>query len=949
MSDLVNVVNSEGEVEQVSPEAMNAYLRNGYTLDTPELAALREEKEKYGSTTQAVKAFGEEFLNAPTLGIGHRIEESLGVSPEDILKRKKYNPTASMSGGISGILGASLLPGLIESEGAGATAAGLASSPMAATSAIGEGIGGIAEGATKRILAGVPKEGFLGSIADYSPTLVGGTANAAAQSAILNAAQKIDETHLAGGNFQQGVDNALATTGDALRVGALSNIVLQGGGHLLSIGAQKSLDSLQNFIRDEVVPRATNSAADAFASASSKFTGEPIENFSKYTGEEGATGRKELLTIPKNLSNKELSEQRDKLAKELYEKMDAALSSSNEMAFKGSKEGGEFSGIIPKERAKLLEKVHPETAMKEAMELQQNLRSTADMLSSDPIIYAPNVAKKVMSVSDDFQTKLKDLNNIRDMEHGGTASFTASDVYDLIDQTKANIANRSKFGSMASSTEKDALTELKKTGSVFKKSLENQDIWGEQAARQAQINSAVRDHLMLTGKAGSFRKDFMMQKATASGTPEWVLDRTKFNTFLNKLGSARGERHLDAINEFLDSSQELINQTRASGSNIGKDLSQDKYVQSLLSTAQEKGALTRLGEAHENLSATHGVIQKGIEQQGEQAKLRALANGPFVTGIDPSAEASSGLLGPMGGAAMGATLGHVGLGGVGIVAGARAVKKALNNPLETLQTLAKIEKFNDTTSRRIQSGISSFLKKSSSVSNDIYESMRPAIAYEESRKTERQYKEQLKKMAQENSDPTITSAKYHTALSGGNDKTPLANHAPKFSAAVADKQAKIQNWLWSKFPKNQSLYPPIGGDKFSAYHPSKNEMMDFYAKQAIAKDPLSAIEKLKHGVLSLDDVLTLKTLWPSIYQQLQYGVIEKLSSTKHDLTPKQKRQLEILVGHPIEDSQDPQLFQLVQKNFEEQDQVKKAVAAQADRGLSKLSDDSKTATQRLQR
>lgn len=940
MSDAVNVVNAEGEVEKIPAQSLNAYLRNGYTLDTPELAKARDEQAKYGSGLEAVKAFGEEALAAPTFGLSHLAEEKLGVSPEAILKRKQYNPKASMAGGISGLVGASLIPGIGEAEGA-ETLGALAAAPTEATSAIGELAGSGVSAITKKLLSPIGERA-----AQYGSELAGGAANSAAQLALYNAASQIDENHLAGGNFQQGVENALATTGDALKLGAGLHIVGSVGTKLLVTGAQKSLNSLQDFVRDEVVPRATGKASELFAKASSAVTGEPMENFEKYIGTEGAEGRQELLNKPRALSNKELAEQRDKLAKDLYEKLDSAVNSSKELSFKGQGKMNKYAGIMSEERSKLLEGVSPEVAMKEAQELSTNLRNYADLLSSDPVLYSPNVAKKTMQLADDFQTKLKDLNNLRDLEGGAAPQFKASDVYDLIEQAKSNIYNRSKFGGVVSLPEKDSIAELRKAGSMFKESLENESVWGHQAARQAQINSAIRDYLQTVGKSGGFRKDFMMQVANKSGGVDWVIDRTKVNTFLNKLGAARGERQLKSLNDFLEASQNMIEQTRKSGSTIGKDLSQDKYVQSLLKTADEAGDLKGLGEAHANIQSSRGLVQQGIDQQADQAKMRALANGPFVTGIEPNAAASSGALGPLAGAAAGATLGHVGLGGVGAAVAVKKAVKALKDPVGTLSFLAKIERFNDTTSRRIQSGINDFFDRFQSKASDIYGQERQAISYEEERRINEPYKEQLKRMSKENLDPVEASARYHSSIA--NDENPVHEFAPKLAKATANKQAQIQKWLWNEFPKDNSDYPQIGSGSLSDYQPSRSEMIDYYRKEKVATDPLHLLELIKNGSASESDIDTVKYLWPSIYEQIQFAANQRAADIRHPLSPKQKAQLSLIIGGPIDDSQDPQLFQLVQKNFMMQDQKKQQQAKAANEGLKQLSDDSETRSQRLQ-
>lgn len=1094
MADSINVINANGEVESVSPENLQVYLRSGYTLDTPELAEIRQEKEKYGGTSGELKAFGEEALNAPTFGLGHRLEESLGVDKEDILKRKLYNPNASTAGGIAGIVGASLLPGIGEAEGAAEGAGAIAGSGVEAASALGEGAGGLVEGATRRILSGIPKSGIVGSIADYAPTLAGGTANAAVQSAIYNAAQKIDETHLAGGNLEQGVENALATTPDAMKVGALTNIVLQGGGHLLAKGAQKSIDALHNFIRDEIIPRATSTAADVFAKASSSATGEPMENFSKYIGEEGAKGRSELLNRPKPMTNKELAESKDAFEKKATPVLQDVLDKGRELAYK------KFGGILNDTKSELLEGVDPLLALNTATKFSDELHAAAQKLESNEPEFSKIMASRARTESDIYERKLLELQektkpqpfsikppqeelervnkaweegekkriqlesegiidnygntkesnwersinnnwidentspkNARLMDdtdpgwhayrnalmnspkpeyrsgwrygdlpesgisqnfsenksesgvsimgfHGeepfsGASTYemfnsgdkpkinisgwdanrqgsdgepllvaarkitdpsktlirdiSAESVFDLMNETKKRMDSAFPFSIKHSFSEDNGAKVMRETTKNLRRSLEDTGTWGQWGEHQKAINGPVADFLALTGKGGAFRKQFLTESKYGVGAPELTVKGTSITNMVNKISTQRGQDQLRAIQAMTDAVQGMTEAYQGASKATGREID-NKYVQSLLDTQK-------------NIEGVHSNLKEGAAKFGDSAKMRGLANAPFVTGANPEASSNSAMLGSVGGAALGATLGHVGLGGVGILAGARAIKKSLNNPLETLQTLAKIEKFNDTTSRKIQSGISSLLKKSEEISGKIYQESMPVIAYEESKKIP--YKEKLNKMLSDNSDPISVSAKYHS----GNNSTPLSDHAPKFSKSVAEHQSKIHNWLWNQFPKDKSQYPQIGGSKFSNYQPSKSEMDDYYEKELIAKKPMIAIELFKQGALSQQGVETLKSVWPKIYDQMKFFSIDSLGKINHDLTLKQKKQLSILVGNPIDDSQDPALLQLVQKNFEAQNQAKKQSSASSGNGLSKLSEDSKTASQRLQK
>lgn len=937
MPDMVSIVDAQGDVQSVPATAVDAYLRSGFTMDTPELKALREEKEKYTTTAQRLKAFGEEALAAPSLDISHRLEEGLGVEKEDILKRKLYNPTESTIGGLAGMGAAAAIPGL--GEGAAARAATALGAPMEAAA----GLGGLAEGGvsaiTKKLLGGIP-----GAIGEAAPELAGKAANMAAQTAIYNAAEKIDETHLAGGNFDQGVENALASTGDALKTGAMFGAGAFGAGVALK-GAQKAVSGLQDFLREKVIPKATGLAATGVAGAASKLGNQSAEAMAKFAGEEGAAEREKLLDIKPPPTNAELAENRDAWAKEAKDKLQSALDVSKQLASKGEM-SGEFSGIVPAERSKLLAMADPARAANEANRVGQLLRQDADMLNAEHTIFGKNIANKTYQLSQEYDHRLMELEYkvARDQLAGNPEDF-----YALIDDTKKTMGKLAyQKGSIL---QQDALSVVKKTHGMLKQSLEDADVWGQQAARQQSLNRASSDLMRMIGGEGgrnksTFKRLFLSEEDTRRG-PTWNIDDVKLNTWLNKLDTARGRNGMKALDDFLTNAQELIDQTRASGKTVGTDLSQDKYVQSLLKTAEEHPKpLEALGKAQENVQAMRQHIQSGTEQFGDQAKLRALANGPFVTGIDPALGASTPpVIGSMGGAALGAALGPLGAVGVGALGLVRGAQKAAKNPLEALQTIARIEKFNDVTSRKIQVGINDFLTGTGKRIAAAYDAVTPVVAHEAAKHVEVPYQKQLLRITAETSDPIALSAKYHTAMKIHDGlPTPHSEHAPKFTAAVADQQTKVHKFLAAEFPKDQSLSPGIGGSK---YVPPRAEMIAYRDKEDIAKNPLHAVTKMKAGVLTPSDVEVLQKLWPNIYAQLSYAVTEKLAKLKHDLTIPQKRQISVLVGHPIDETQDPQMAQLVLKNFAEQDKTKQAAKAKADEGLQTLSDSMKTQSQKL--
>ncbi len=260
-----------GDPISIPASQLDEHLSAGYVLDTPELAAKREEQAKYSGGLEGVGSGVEGFLRGGTAGLSDLAETGLGISTaEEIRKRKEANPDTAQLSELGGLGSSLLVPGLgeesavahgLEAGTEGALAAGkgalsAVTAPIKGIEAAGKGAGNL----TRRLLAGAPTEGVTGALAGAIP----GAVDSATQAALFNAGQKIDENHLAGGDLQQGVENALASTPDALALGGLAHLGASGVGLGIRTAAAKAgqaVNSLQTFM-EEKLPALTQGLVD---------------------------------------------------------------------------------------------------------------------------------------------------------------------------------------------------------------------------------------------------------------------------------------------------------------------------------------------------------------------------------------------------------------------------------------------------------------------------------------------------------------------------------------------------------------------------------------------------------------------------------------------------------------------------------------------------------------
>lgn len=101
---LVPVVNPSGALVQIPAESYdNAVQFQGYQAPSADQLAAIAKAQKYEGPLEGLKAFGEGAASALTFGLAPKLEEALGVEPEDIAGRKEAHPVAHLAGEVTGV------------------------------------------------------------------------------------------------------------------------------------------------------------------------------------------------------------------------------------------------------------------------------------------------------------------------------------------------------------------------------------------------------------------------------------------------------------------------------------------------------------------------------------------------------------------------------------------------------------------------------------------------------------------------------------------------------------------------------------------------------------------------------------------------------------------------------------------------------------------------------
>lgn len=109
----VDVFDPDGQLGSIPiTEVRDAVRSGGFKLASPQEVDEITRKEKFESTGQQIITGLEGAASAATFGLSSGIEKALGVDPADILARREINPGVHALGQAAGVAGTALIPGL---------------------------------------------------------------------------------------------------------------------------------------------------------------------------------------------------------------------------------------------------------------------------------------------------------------------------------------------------------------------------------------------------------------------------------------------------------------------------------------------------------------------------------------------------------------------------------------------------------------------------------------------------------------------------------------------------------------------------------------------------------------------------------------------------------------------------------------------------------------------
>ncbi len=857
----VPVISPEGDLGTIPAAQLGEALKAGYSQATTKQVEAEQFKEEHDSP---LKAAGLGVLSGATLGLGNELLNKTGLTtPESQAAYKEENPLAFGASEFAG----SLLP----IAGAEALTGGAATPEL-----VGGALSGVAERAAAGTVADAAQAGVEAAARAAAPAPGAGTLGHLAKDFAIG-------TGLAGG--QQITEDALGDN-HALDAEVLVPAMLTGGA--LASVAGLGLRGAAN-----VVTPALERASSALGSASDTLSDFLAQRAIKAGVKEGldedalrmATSDPLAASDPKVLAAEKAQQlaRKQDLGKDLLAKVrdvsDAMKSADKDF----------HANIRPDEANNLLANHDLEAVRESAQGMLEQSRGVVDQLAADPEVNTKTLAKaRALLDAADAATERAEK---------------PGDVFNALNDYKREQAKLSKFNKLAFGTDQEStLNGMRQLTAAVQDHLEDTGIYGDAAARQAEINAAetklIRSRDQLMG-------DFGRTEIGTSGRKIRVLDEDKFKTFLGQVAVGKRTAQLGHLSQFLDAAKGLTDTYSDSLKNVpGKgmqlgpadirnllDVASDARNQGL-TTAQAIAKKAPVGPATAYQSIGGRVGQpaqydKGILGVGEAGLLMA---GAHMVGVPAP------LIG-------GAALARAVLGGEALP------------PATTVKVLAMIAKARKAFSSAADGAVSNLLKRGAGKA----ESVLPIVTEHMSRGPQdfqfgsRSHaglsdRESFALHAQD-----IQAATARPSALDGNNK--LLEGAPTVGAqALAAHQRVLGMMTPPEGLLNEHEQQALMFDQPDAASPM--ERQDWVNRANILHEPLSVIPLISSGMLTQESVDTLKAGYPALHADLSRRLIQGIG----EMTPKERAklsaelvdQLSTFVGVPLSRLQAPSTLVLSQ-------------------------------------
>lgn len=933
--DKIPVVTPDGETGEIPAEEAQTHFQQGFQYEPLDSQAARAEKHEYGDGSgNELKAFAAGAARGATLGLSDAAMTGSGlVDPETLAKLDRYNPVASGTGQVAGVIAPALLTGGISAEAdglAGAARGAAEATPASLVSKAGSKI----TAATRAVLGEAPEGSGLARriLAKAAPAAAG----SAVEGAFYGAGNVISDHAL--GDPDHLAENVLGEVGlGAIIGGTLGSAFGITEGALSRSGVKAA--------EEAALPGAIGEASQAAEHA-------PLSEAEQAARYGSGVIPSEPGTLEGSLDEMKLS---DEQKKGVMEGLTKLKSNSQEVidAAKAIDAPVLESQISDSKHVQDLDSMLIQSPTPIGVARQQLAQKGLD--AAETAVRRGLGEGSEMSQVDVGNAIKKGLTEKIEQENAPIAALydelkASHEAIPVSDRSIAavsrNIMNLREVvqgeGSSAASLAQKAAKRLESVQTVddlkFQKSLLRQELGlaatpaekhmaGVIAEKLSNLeeNTIVRmaENEMKTPQAKERLRGLLAQRSEANAKYKSLMEK------LGDLGEVLGKKRVQGAGSFADFIEDMTPEKLASRlfsknnaealESFTKNFPNEarlllNYQKSVIRDAAMKDGKLIPSKVFRELDKLSPEVQKLLFTDGERRVMQSARTylEALPANINPSGTSKAEAYRRFFESPISAAVQTAKDFGAQ-VALKRLVNRTGGAEAERVHTLIKLESLAQSTSKAIQSGVKSFATHGRGSSVGIAAS----VNYMTRNRLDEERADRRKKSKQEAFEDRYSEVSNAVANPElmvdqvSKSTAALSGHAPNVASSLSVKATQAAQFLYDKAPKD-----PVGASgifpHLRKYQPSDAEISKWERYVTAVDNPLSILKDLRGGMLTREGVEAVQTVYPKIYSEMAQAMVEELSGLKETLPYQKRLQLATFFGNPTDASGAPDFIAYMQ-------------------------------------
>ena len=666
------------------------------------------------------------------------------------------------------------------------------------------------KGASESLLKALPQAtSFAGKLAAKTAA---GVAGGAVEGALYGAGDALSESTLGNPNYT--AERVAAQVGLSGLLGGAIGGALGLGGVALPAAYGKAKEALTDVLEG----KGGQAVENAFVKGSAFVSGKSVEDIRTALANRGfdnnpSTVRKFAEDLTGSLQSH-------------YEAMESLMSKAS-------------SDLRPEESAALVKNMDPAPIYAKLTKVEENLQEAIQHMESRPELYPARYPSKLKEATAAFT---------RDIVEGNSseAGFKA------LDDLKSNLDKEIKFGKVPSDETMDAKSLFGNLRKGIKESLEDESVFGEAGARQAEYNDSISNLLKFQNsrKSTEFQTRFMRRSTGPGGRPTYKVDPVRVNRFLNQMDDVRGASDSTLLDGYLSQSKEFIDKVEKGYLNLPN---KEFDAQPLKEMLQKTYGVQADFEGHASVKRAFDRLQKGPGSPTGATAAVAIAK---TVGVPYS-----------------------------VAAPAVGLYEILSNPGAAIQRLAKLEAVVSKVSKTIESKSKSLFQAAKPGLERATSGITGAGSAAASRST---FDSRVKEINSHANNSEALGEKLEKISAG------MADHAPQTAMALQQTAIRGVQFLQGKVPQAPSTYPLQ-----ATWQPGAADMAKFNRYYQTVEKPLSVLDHIKSNTLTHENMEAIQAVYPQLHQEIQKQVINAMADKGNKMPYSTRVQLSLFLGQDL--------------------------------------------------